>query len=97
MDRQQELPPVRLLLTEDIQALLQQRGIIETYIMEVIRDAERSSNKLLNVDSGRFIGHKRIGHITCWVEYQKEEEAYRVYNAYMHRMEIEGEDEAQYG
>ena len=92
MNEQQDQSSVQLIMTEDIRELMRHRGVSESYVMQVIAEAERTSVKLVNMDNGRFIGHRRIGKITCWVDYQKVEDAYRVHNAYMHRMEIEGEE-----
>lgn len=80
---------VKLILSDGLHTVMDGRGICEEDIRQVISFAERTSNKLMNTDTGRLIAHLRIGNITCWAEYAPEGDAYRVFNTYQHRMAIE--------
>ena len=89
MDDRDNPSMIELLLPDDLRLSLDQRGISETYIQQVITHAQDTSDKLVDKGTGHFIAHLPIGKITCWVEYRPESGGYRVYNAYAHRMQIE--------
>jgi hypothetical protein len=82
---------VRLIIPDELRAVMERRGVCEEDLREVISFAESTSDKLMETGTGRLIAHRRIGNITCWAEYAPEGDAYRVLNAYQHRMVIEEE------
>lgn len=58
-------------------------------IQEVITHCETNGRRFCGRKPGSFIGHLRIGYVTCWVEYEKTaENAYLLVNAYSHRIEV---------
>jgi NADPH-dependent glutamate synthase beta subunit-like oxidoreductase len=63
--------------------------ILDEDICAVISHCEKTGYKLLNADSGRFVGHLQRGYITYWVEYTPQGDAYRVHSAYCHRMTMQ--------
>lgn len=66
--------------------------ILEDDLRKTIDYLEATDNKLIDPQSGHFIGHRRLGHMTYWVEYAMDGDVCTVHNAYNHRMHIEGED-----
>ena len=92
MDKQWDDPSMILHIADESRQRMQQQGVQESYVRQVIAFAESTSTKLVNTSTNRLIAHLRIGNITCWVEYAPEGDGYRVYRAYTHRMDIEGDD-----
>jgi len=91
MGNEGDFSSVKLIFSDDLRDLMDQRGIGETYIRQVVAISESKEEKLVNRQTGRFVAHSRIGRITCWVEYKPEANGYRIFNVYKHRIEIEGE------
>ena len=83
---------MELNISDAVQQKIEHLGLLHVHIQEVISHAENMSQKLFDAKSGRFVSHKRIGNITCWVEYTEDAGSFTVGNVYMHRMEIEGEE-----
>lgn len=85
---QEEEDRLILIYDDDLGELLEKRLILEEDIREVIEEAEATSRFIEEVKSGLRIAYKQIGHVTYWVYYAPEGEAWRVKRAYSHRMEI---------
>jgi glutamate synthase (NADPH/NADH) small chain len=84
------MPRLSVLVDDDLRLKMDKQLILLEDIEEVIRRAEETGEKLRAKD-GSLIAHLRIGIITYWVQYAPTEGgAYRLYNAYSHRMKIEG-------
>ena len=90
MDREHEAGKqgIKLLYADGLLEAMGRSGIQEAYVRQLLAHAESTSEKLLDPATGRYIAHLKIGRITCWAVYAPEGDAYRVHNAYMHRMEI---------
>jgi hypothetical protein len=86
------LPPLNL--APGLEEKLDRERIFRSDIAAVISDCE-ANRRRLRMPSGHYAGHSVIGHMTYWVEYTPENDCfsngYTVYNAYAHRMKIEGE------
>jgi hypothetical protein len=82
---------VRLMISDELRSVMEKRGVCEEDLRQVVSYAENTSNKIMEADTGHLMAHRRIGNITCWAEYVPEGDAYRVLNAYQHRMVIEEE------
>ena len=80
---------IKLNISEDVAALLDERLILVEDIQQVIAYAERTDHKLLNSDTGHYLAHYRPAAVTYWVEYAPEGDVFTVYNAYSHRMEVD--------
>lgn len=80
---------IKLNIPEDVAVLLDERLILVEDIQQVIAHAERTDARLLNADTGHYLAHYRPAAVTYWVEYAPEGDAYTVYNAYSHRMEVD--------
>lgn len=63
--------------------------ILEEEVKAVVEHCESSGEKLFDPKTGWFIGHKRIGIITYWVTYTKDDAGITLTNVYSHRMSIE--------
>jgi hypothetical protein len=88
MDGQADYEAIRLIIAADVQERLEQRLILVEDIQQVIEFAERTGSKLLNRETGHFLAYHRPNKVTYWVEYTPQGDAFVVYNAYSHRMEI---------
>lgn len=85
---QEAYEAIRLYLSNEVLALMEERLILVEDIQQVIAHAEQSGQKLLNPESGHFLAHFRPNTVTYWVEYVPQDDGYRVLNAYSHRMEV---------
>jgi glutamate synthase (NADPH) small chain len=94
MDGSKSYENIRLIIAPEVQNLLDERLILIEDIQQVIEYAERSGKKLLNKNTGRFLAYYKPAAVTYWVEYSPKGEAFAVYKAYSHRMEI-GEEKSQ--
>ena len=79
---------IQLIMDENIKSKINTELILEEEIQEVIHWAESSGEKVIDTAKACVVAHKQIGIITIWVSYQPEDDAFRVYNAYSHRMQI---------
>jgi len=79
---------IKLIITSEVQNSLDNRLILVEDIQQVIEFAEHSRKKLLNKKTGRFLAHYKPAAVTYWVEYTPQAEAFMVFRAYSHRMEI---------
>ena len=75
----------------ELEEQLEKRLILESDICQVIAQAEREQNRIWDKDSGVFIAHKKVGHVTYWVYYREREDGYEIIKTYAHRMQIKGE------
>lgn len=79
---------VRLRISDDLKSIMEERLILVEDLQRVIEYAERTGNKLLNQETGRFLAHWKPAAVTYWVEYAPEGDEFVVHKAYSHRMEI---------
>ena len=79
---------IRLLIADEVRDRLEERLILVDDIQRVIEHAEKTGRRLLNPETGHFLAHFKPTVVTYWVEYTPEAEAFRIHNAYSHRMEI---------
>jgi hypothetical protein len=85
----EEQSSLELLISPDVASLLEARMILREDVRAVIQHAERSGEKLEDPATGHFVARHRPASATFWVEYSVEHSAYRVHNAYSHRMQVE--------
>ena len=85
---QAESEHIRLYLSDEVLALMEERLILAADVRQVIAHAERSGQKLRAPQSGHFLAQHRPHAVTYWVEYAPEADGFRVFNAYSHRMEV---------
>ena len=85
MDLQEQ---ITLHISEEIEHMMETRGIHKEDVLEVIAHAETTGEKFINPSSGRSLASFRPGSVTYWVEFSEEGGSYRVHSAYSHRMEM---------
>jgi len=75
-----------------VEEKLDREKILEDDVIDVISHCESGERYVLDPVTGHRFGYHMIGHMTCWAEYTKEGDGYRLFNAYTHRMKIELEE-----
>lgn len=83
--------PVQIFISPAVQAVLEQRLILDEDIRQAILYAETTGRKLRQAESGRFLASHKQGSVTYWVEYGLADGGYTIFTAYSHRMEIVAE------
>ncbi len=78
----------KLIVSGELREKLEARYILDSDIMRVIEQCERTGRKVIDEDAGTSIGHLEIGAFTYWVEYRAVEGGYELLNAYGHRMQL---------
>ncbi|MDR1241173.1 MAG: NAD(P)-binding protein [Deltaproteobacteria bacterium] len=87
-DAREEPSPIRLLISPEIRALMEDYLIMDADLRSVIAYAERTGNKLQNGANGHFFACCKPAHVTYWAEYSVEGNGYAIHDAYCHRLEI---------
>jgi hypothetical protein len=77
-----------LRIESHLQDLLDERGIREENIRQVVAFAETEKVFHTNRTTGRRMASFGSSNATYWVEYAWEEGSFRIFNAYSHRMRI---------
>jgi len=75
-------------ISPEVEALLEERGVREEDVQRVILHGEETGNIFLHPSTGRLTAYFRPGNTTYWVEYEREGGTFRVIRAYSHRMLI---------
>ncbi|MDR2500829.1 MAG: 4Fe-4S dicluster domain-containing protein [Treponema sp.] len=83
---QAEEPSMELLLDAELEQKIEETHILHSDIQAVIDQAEKGGAKLLDPQTGHCIASFRPGNVTFWAEYAPEGGAFRVFNAWCHRM-----------
>jgi NADPH-dependent glutamate synthase beta subunit-like oxidoreductase len=84
-------PDMKLIISREVSELLERRMILEEDLRQVVRHAERTSEKIRNTKTGHFIARRRPVSVTYWVEYSCGDTGFIIHNAYSHRMEVVGD------
>jgi hypothetical protein len=84
-------PELNLIIDDELLNKIDRELILKEDAAHVIAYCESSGNKLLDRETGDFVGHLRDGVMTYWVRYRPEGSAFRVGAIYCHRMKIEGD------
>lgn len=87
---QEDYEAIQLELSDAVLAVMEERLILAADLQQVIAHAERTGEKLLNPENGHFLAHFRPNTVTYWVEYAPAGDAFVVFNAYSHRMDVGG-------
>lgn len=77
-----------LLLEPEVWNLLDKRGVREDDIRQVLNFAKSNRQFLIHEVTGHQLAHFMPAKVTFWVEYLPQDDGYRIYNAYSHRMKI---------
>ncbi len=81
---------LRLIISEPVAALLEERRILEDDIRRVLFQAKEQSRYFAHGEDGRKVASARLGEVTFWVEYREEKEEFHINRAWSHRMAIGG-------
>ena len=84
-----EKPEFALTLTDEARALMEQRMVLDTDVIAVMRAYRESGEAVLANDTGLLVTPLRIGNVTFWVKFTEDAEGYTVRRVYSHRMTIE--------
>lgn len=90
MDGSQSYEEFRLKIAPDVQEILDRRLILTEDIQRVIEYAQHTGRKLVNPQTGHYLAYFKPTSVTYWVEYLPEEDSFTIFNAYSHRMEVPG-------
>ncbi len=88
MDGLDPIDTIRLIVSAEVRARLEKRLILDEDMRRVIAFAERTGRRLVLPESGHFLATHKPVAVTYWIEYAPVGDAYEVFNAYSHRMEI---------
>jgi Fe-S oxidoreductase len=81
-----------LYMTQEVENKLDRSKILEDDVRSVIDSCERHQRTVTDGTTKHEFGYGMVGHMTLWVEYAAENDGWRVFNAYTHRMKIEREE-----
>ncbi len=95
---QEEPPPLsaeakalKLDISDDVKALLDERHVLEDDVRRVIEYAESTGLKLYQPGTQNFLSKLRIYQAMFYVEYSKVKDAYKIETAYTHRFKLDEE------
>jgi hypothetical protein len=71
-----------------LQKLLDERGIRQETLQQVISSAEADRRFYTDPVTGHQLAYRSLPQVTYWVEYQKDTQGYTIFSAYSHRMKI---------
>ena len=77
-----------LQIDQQLQKLLDERGIRQETLQQVISSAEADQRFYTDPVTGHQLAYLSLPQVTYWVEYQKNAQAYTIFSAYSHRMKI---------
>ncbi len=80
---------IPLILSEEVEGIMEDRQILVEDLQRVIEHAERTGYRLLNRETGHVLAHFKPASVTYWVEYTQTPAGFLVHKAYSHRMEVE--------
>jgi NADPH-dependent glutamate synthase beta subunit-like oxidoreductase len=80
--------PMNLIVSPEVQALMEKRMILAEDVEGVIAHAEASGDKIEDRATGHFIASHRPVNVTYWVEYSVDATGFVIHNTYSHRMEV---------
>jgi len=81
---------IELTMSDEVAALMEQRRILEDDIRRVLFQVEEAGSGFAHQGDDRLIGSARLGEVTFWIEYRRENDRYRIDRCWSHRMVIGG-------
>ncbi len=79
---------IRLRMSAEVRATLEQRLILVEDVQRAVHFAERTGEKLRDTRTGHWLAHHRPRAVTYWVEYSTDGEEFVVHRAYCHRLQV---------
>ena len=77
-----------LILSPEVRAKMERLKLLEEDIASVITFCESTGRQVFDPETEAFSCYRELGHVTCWIQYQKKDEEYHLLNVYSHRMKI---------
>lgn len=90
MDVEDEYSQINIIVDKELRDRIEDKLILDGDIKKVIGYAESTKNSFYNPENGHILAWRRLQNVTFWVEYKKEKEAFKIINAYSHRMDVTG-------
>lgn len=75
--------------SENVLTLMEERMILKTDVEAVLKAYEETESAIYDEEKDLLITSHRMGNVTFWVKFRKEENGYLVLGAYSHRMTVE--------
>lgn len=82
-------PKIKYEIADDVRRQMHDRMILETDIIQVLEHADATREMIFNKTKQVYFSSLRIGNVTFWVEFRKQDNVYQVIQAYSHRMSFE--------
>ena len=83
---------VNLIISDEVAANMEERGVREADVREVIEFAETTGKKLYIEGEEHFLARKRIGKFSAYVEYVLQGDSFELIDVYSHMVTFEGEE-----
>lgn len=85
-------PKIQYKIAPEVRQQLNERMILETDLIQILEHADATKEMIYNQAKQIYFSSLRIGNVTFWVEFTKNDDVYEVKNAYSHRMSFEERD-----
>mgnify|MGYP002792607828 FL=1 len=72
-----------------VEGLMDERMILKSDVEEVLKAYEKNQAAVEDQEQGYLVTNSRIGNVTFWVKFTREDYGYLVHGAYSHRMTVE--------
>lgn len=82
---------LQIILSDEIKDILEQRGVRESEIRDVISSGLNGGIHLYTSNKDKYLAKKRIDKFTVYVEYTMEDDTFKVGNVYSHRVSLSEE------
>lgn len=89
-DVEDEYEDLNIIVSDSVRNKMEEQHILDGDIKKVIGHSESTKDSFFNPKNGHILGWDRLNNITFWVEYEKDQDAFKIVNAYSHRMEVKG-------
>jgi hypothetical protein len=94
MPEQAAYEAIQVIMSDEVRERLDQRLILIEDVQRVLEYAQRTGRRLFNQQTQRYLAYYKPTAVTYWVEYVPQGEAFVIFNAYSHRMEVPGSGSA---
>lgn len=91
LNLKEEYTDIELIISNDIEKIMDDRLILESDIKKVIGRSEETKDMFFNPETEHYLSFRRILNVTYWVEYKKSGNAYELMKIYSHRMDVQGD------
>lgn len=78
----------KLNIPDNVQNQMEERLILLEDIEKAVDNAQKNKERFFNPENSHYLCRLRIGSVTYWVEYEKNENQIFVKDVYSHRMEV---------